>query len=89
MDVKWMLRQTKYPQIVIICFADCSVVFGTSCLTCDTNECKSCASDKYLDDADTNPACSGNESSLHFIVSWLKIIFWPWCTIFYNIDFSN
>ena len=57
---------------MIICLTDCSVVYGTGCLTCDTNECKSCASDKYLDDADTNPACSGNESSLTFNPSRFK-----------------
>ena len=57
------------PQNAIICLIDCSVVFGTGCLTCDTNECKSCPGDKYLDDVDTNPACSGMELSLIFILS--------------------
>ena len=61
MGAKWKLMQTKHPQIVIICFIDYSVVFGTSCVTCDTSECKSCASDKYLDDVDTNPVCLCNE----------------------------
>ena len=72
MDAKWKLIETKHPQIVIICFIDCSVVFGTSCVTCDTNQCKSCLSDKYLDDVDTNPICLCNKWSLNFIVSWFN-----------------
>ena len=54
-----MLMSTEYAQNATICITDCSVVYGTGCITCDTIECKSCASDKYLDDADANPACSG------------------------------